>query len=214
MLINENRIKIAVQKRGRLRVPSFDYLNSIGLYFGIGESNDLIVSCQNAPVDVLLVRNRDIPEYVRTGAADFGIVGLNTLYERDECYPVTNQFEFGRCSLVIAASINSGINLVTKLQNKRIATSYPNSLRRNLNENGIIANVIEINGSVEIAPLLNIADAVCDITQTGDTLRKYGLKPLATILRSQAVMIEGANRNNVDSFKEKYIYASNKVKTI
>lgn len=131
-----------------------------------------------------MVRNSDIPVYVGDGVADFGIVGENVLIEQECRLPMVKKLGFGKCSLVIAAP-----KMIKDLSEERIATSYPNTLKKYLREKKINASIIKINGSVEICPGLGLSDAICDITQTGQTLRKNGLKVVEKILDSEAVLV-------------------------
>jgi len=188
-------VRIAIQKRGRLQDPSLEFIRSLGFEFEKEKPGSLIIQCANAPVEVLFVRNSDIPEYVKAGAADFGIVGENIIYERRETYNIIKRLGFGKCKLVIASPKKSSLRKIEDLQDERIATSYVNSLQKFLQKNNINASLININGSVEIAPELGLADAICDITQTGDTLKVYGLETIATLLESEAVFIESPFRN-------------------
>lgn len=191
------KLRIAIQKNGRLRYPSLDYITSLGLVFDPEDINkQMVVGCLNAEIELLFVRNSDIPEYVKSGVADFGIVGENVLYERGDSLPIIKKLGFGQCALVVAAPLGAEIKTIQGLQDERIATSYPNSLKRFLVGNNINASVVVINGSVEITPALNLADAICDITQTGDTLRQNNLKPIATVLESQAVLITSPFNND------------------
>jgi ATP phosphoribosyltransferase len=198
-------LRIAIQKNGRLRYPSLDYIVSLGLVFNPEDMDkQMVVGCLNSEIELLFVRNSDIPEYVKSGVADFGIVGENVLYERGDNLPIVKKLGFGKCDLIIASPEKSNIKSVADLNDERIATSYPNSLRKFLSENGVRASMIVINGSVEIATSLNLADAVCDITQTGNTLRCYNLIPFATILKSEAVLIESPFKSkNKELFLEK-----------
>lgn len=135
-------------------------------------------------VEPILVRNSDIPVYVDSGVADFGIVGENVLFEQECRLPVITKLGFGKCSLVIAAP-----KKIKDLSEERIATSYPNTLKKYLRKNKINASIIKINGSVEICPRLGLCDAICDITQSGKTLRENRLKVIEKIMNSQAVLI-------------------------
>lgn len=182
-------VRIAVQKNGRLRQSSLEFLTSLGLEFIMPENGELIVACNNAPVELLLVRNSDIPAYVQNGVADFGVVGENVLFEQDQTSLAIKKLGFGKCLLVIAAPENSPIKKAEDLSGERIATSYPNSIKKFLAERNIPASLIVIEGSVEIATGLGLADAICDITQTGNTLITHKLCPLATVLASEAVLI-------------------------
>jgi len=182
-------IRIAIQNKGRLMEPSLDFLKSCGLSF---EKNgrDLISKCSNADVEFLYVRNGDIPVYTEQAVADFGIVGENVLIERNSKLKIVKRLGFGKCSLIIAVPDGSTISKVSDLEGERIATSYPNTLKSFLKENGVKASVIDIRGSVEIAPSLNLADAVCDITQTGSSLKDNKLRVIAEIFDSEAVVVK------------------------
>lgn len=184
------KLRIAVQNQGRLMVPSLEFLKNMGLEFDIDERK-LSIPCKNANIEILLVRCSDILTYVERKVADFGIVGENVLYEKDCRLAVLQKLEFGKCSLVIAVPKNSLIKSAEDLEGERIATSYPHLLKRYLQKNQINASIIEIKGSVEVTPQLNLADAICDITQTGKTLEANGLKIIDIILKSQAILIAG-----------------------
>ena len=199
-------LRIAVQKNGRLREASLNFLRTIGLTFDLPTNGELIVPCANAPVELLLVRNSDISEYVTNGIADFGIVGENILVENERPLPVVKKLGFGICKLIIAVPKGSRSERVEDLAGERIATSYPNSLKKFLRAKGIPASLIVIQGSVEIAPELGLADAVCDITQTGNTLKAHGLIPIATVLESEAVLVESPNANRAkEEFIKKFV---------
>lgn len=189
MISKTQNIRIAVQKNGRLRQSSLEFLTSLGLEFIMPENGELIVVCNNAPVELLLVRNSDIPAYVKNCVADFGIVGENVLFEQDQTNLAIEKLGFGKCSLVIAVPENSSIKKAEDLSGERIATSYPNSIKKFLATLNIPASLIVIEGSVEIATGLGLADAICDISQTGNTLRAHKLSPLVTVLASEAVLI-------------------------
>lgn len=190
-------LRIAIQKNGRLRYPSLNYVTSLGLVFDLEDlDRQMVVGCLNSAVELLFVRNSDIPEYVKSGVADFGIVGENVLYERSDNLPIVKELGFGKCDLIIASPTDSCIKTVPDLYDERIATSYPNSLKRFLVVNNINASVVVINGSVEITPALNLADAICDITQTGRTLKQNNLTPIATVMKSQAVLITSPFNND------------------
>lgn len=180
-------LRIAIQNKGRLRKPSIDYLKSLGLKFKTNEKA-LILPCKNADIEILFVRNGDVPIYVEKGAADFGIVGKNVLEEGQFNFDLTKNLGFGICSLVVAAP--KGIE---NLEEERIATSYPCSLKEYLKKKSINASIVEIRGSVEIAPALNLADAICDITQSGKTLQKNNLKILDSVFDSEACLISNSN---------------------
>lgn len=187
--MNKPKIRIAIQSKGRLAEESINFLNSLGLSFNPNGRN-YIVRCTNFDIEILFLRDDDIPEYVESSVADFGIVGENVLLEKETEATILKKLGFGRCSLVIAVPENSPINKPADLEGERIATSYPNILRKFLEKEKINAAIIQIKGSAEIAPSLNLADAICDLTQTGQTLKENKLKPIFTILESQAVLIQ------------------------
>lgn len=188
-MISFPSLKCAVQSKGRLKDDSLTFFQTLGLEF---ESNDrdLITPCRNQPVDFLFLRNDDIPEYVSRGVCDFGIVGENVLEEKSVQVRVLSKLGFGRCSLILAVPNEGRIKTLSELEGARIATSYPVTLERYLRQKGISAAIISLRGSVEIAPHLNLADAICDITQTGRTLKENGLNVLDKVLDSEAVLIE------------------------
>ncbi len=182
-------IKIAIQKSGRLNQPSVSFLDSLGLQFGV-ESTSLIQMSTNFDLSVVLVRDDDIPVLVSRGIVDFGIVGQNILLEENTEAKTLMPLGFGKCTLTIAAPKTSSIKNSKDLEGLRIATAYPRLLRKYLKKNNINATIIEIAGSAEIAPELNFADAICDLVQTGKTLKDHDLFPIATVMDSQAVLIE------------------------
>jgi ATP phosphoribosyltransferase len=207
----KDRITIAIQKSGRLAESSLIFLQSLGLKFKIRDRG-LTTSCSNYPVDIIHVRDDDIPEYVSYGAADFGIVGENVLYEEKASLKVVKKLGFGICSLVIAVPKDSKIKTLKDLEGERIASSYPGLLKKFLKERGVNAAIIPIQGSVEITPSLNLADAICDITQTGSTLKEQKLVPLVTILNSQAVLTESpSSRIQKNDFLKLVSACSNKI---
>lgn len=148
----------------------------------------ILSSLAGDTVETILVRNSDIPVYVGSGVADFGIVGENILFEQECRLPVITKLGFGKCSLVIAAP-----KKIKDLSEERIATSYPNTLKKYLKQNKINASIIKINGSVEICPGLGLCDAICDITQSGRTLKENRLKVIEKIMDSEAVLISSPN---------------------
>ncbi|HCW32598.1 MAG: ATP phosphoribosyltransferase, ATP phosphoribosyltransferase [Candidatus Peregrinibacteria bacterium GW2011_GWF2_39_17] len=185
----KNNLKIAIQSKGRLKDDSLKFLRSLRLKFTVREKS-LFISCTNFDLTILFLRNEDIPEYVGRGVADFGIVGENILAEKENELKVVQKLGFGTCFLVIAIPKLSNIKTPNDLEGGRIATSYPQTLTRYLRQNKISATVITLRGSVEIAPSLNLADAICDLTQTGTTLREQGLVPLTSLLQSEAILVE------------------------
>lgn len=188
------RLKIAVQKSGKLYDASMKYLSSLGLRFAVKEKS-LMLSSENADVDVLFLRDDDIPEYVASGVADFGIVGENVLKETNLDLQIIKNLGFGKCTLMIAVPEKSGIKKLDDLEGKRIATSYPKLLMDYLRKKNIGASVTVLSGSVEITPELDLADAVCDLVQSGDTLKAHNLIPIANVMDSSAVLIESPSEN-------------------
>lgn len=188
MKLTNDNLKIAVQRQGRLAEPSRRILKSIGLDFEYHEGR-LFTSCRNLPLDILFLRDDDIPEYVQDGVMDLGIVGLNVVQEKAGNVVQLDCLGFGECILTIAVPKNSGYLTVGDLEGCRIATSHPQILRSFLKERKIDARVIEISGSVEITPSLDVADAICDLVSTGSTLRMNDLQPIEVVLKSEAFLI-------------------------
>ena len=188
MLAKNGRLKIAVQKDGRISDDSFALLKAMGFDFEV-RSRSLFSPCRNFPLDILSVRDDDIPEYVQDGVSDFGIVGDNIRVERGSHVEVVNRLGFGKCQLVICAPRGGPIKDLVTLRGARIATSYPRTVAHFLHTNGVEASIVEISGSVEITPALNVSDATCDIISTGSTARVNGLEVIETVLKSEAVLI-------------------------
>ncbi|EKD76493.1 MAG: hypothetical protein ACD_43C00090G0001 [uncultured bacterium] len=184
------QFRLAIQSSGRLREDSLEYMGSLGAEFGETAERRLIQSCQNFNLAIVSVRHSDIPRYVASGAADYGICGANVLTELNMTAKVVTALPFGFCKLVIAVPESSNMQTIADLEGERIATAYPGSLERWLQDQGIHAAIIPIRGSVEATVELNLADAICDLTQSGRTLKAHQLVPLATILESQAVLIQ------------------------
>lgn len=186
------RLRIAIQSKGRLTRESTELLRHAGLEF---EEHDrrLLVPCRNFELDILFVRDDDIPEYVQDDVVDLGIVGQNTIREAGVQLELLRELGFGYCSLVIAVPRTSSIQSMEGLTGQRIATSYPNSLRSFLQDHRIEAEIVEIHGGAEVAPALDVSDAICDLKSTGSTLRVNDLRPLTTILESQAVLVANSS---------------------
>lgn len=192
-----NRLRIAVQKKGRLADESFAMLKKCGLKFSV-RGDGLLARVKNLPIDLLLVRDDDIPNFVASGASDFGIVGENVFAEerlgiKALDVKVLRRLGFSRCNLCLAATENGTIQNLSDLAGKKIATSYPGILTAYLKDNNIDAACVEMKGAVELAPRINIADAICDLVSSGATLEANGLKAFETILKSEAVLI-GSSR--------------------
>ncbi|MGV8878280.1 MAG: ATP phosphoribosyltransferase [Sphingobacteriaceae bacterium] len=181
-------LKIAIQKSGRLNDKSVELLKNCGLSFENYKSS-LISTVSNFPLEILFLRDDDIPEYVQDGIADLGIVGENGIEETLVQVDYLQRLGFGKCSLQIAIPNNSPIQNPQDLNGKAIATSYPNILGKYLQTNQITADVRTISGSVEIAPGLGLSDAIFDIVSTGGTLKSNGLKSFAEVMTSEAILI-------------------------
>ena len=181
-------LKIAIQKSGRLNEKSVELLKNCGLSFENYKSS-LISTVSNFPLEILFLRDDDIPEYVQDGIADLGIVGENVISETEVEVSYLQKLGFGKCTLKLAVQNNSDIQNINDLNGKAIATSYPVILKKFLDKNNIKADIRTISGSVEISPGLGLSDAIFDIVSTGGTLKSNGLKPFADVLSSEAVLI-------------------------
>jgi ATP phosphoribosyltransferase len=181
-------LKIAIQKSGRLNEKSVEILKNCGLSFENYKSS-LISTVTNFPLEILFLRDDDIPEYVQDGIADLGIVGENVITEVNADVTYLQKLGFGKCTLKIAIPNESEITDISGLEGKAIATSYPVILEKYLADNNVNAVVRTISGSVEIGPGLGLSDAICDIVSTGGTLKSNGLKPFAEVMKSEAVLI-------------------------
>ncbi len=190
-----DKLKIAIQKKGRLNEKSLSMLSDCGINIKNGMGK-LIATASNFPIEILNLRNDDIPQYVEKGVADIGIVGENTVFEKSKQQLIIEELSFSKCRLSLAIKREEVYSSPQFFQGKTIATSYPNILRDFLNNKGIKANIEVISGSVEIAPGIGLADAVCDIVSTGSTLLTNGLKEVETIFKSQAVLIATPNLND------------------
>ena len=189
------RLRIALQKKGRLADDSFALLKKCGLRFAI-RGGGLLARVKNMPIDLLLVRDDDIPSFVANDAADIGIVGENVLVEEQLVSiskldaEITMRLGFSRCKLCLAASDASGITKSSELGGTRIATTYPGVLGKFLKDQGIEAKSVEMKGAVELAPSIGIAESICDLVSSGATLEANGLTAFETILESEAVLIQ------------------------
>lgn len=187
------RLHLAIQKSGRLSDYSRDLLRDAGLRVQHGK-NDLTARVENFPIDLMFVRDDDIPTFVSDGVCELGIVGRNVLEEfalgqTEPRFAVVAPLGFGRCGLKIAAPERADYDGPESLQGARIATSYPRLLQRFLDERGVDATIVEMNGAVELAPRLQIATFICDLVSTGATLEANGLRVVETVLDSEAVLV-------------------------
>lgn len=185
--MSEN-LKIAIQKSGRLYDGSMKLLKECGIEVSNG-NNQLRVQAANFPVEVFFLRDDDIPEYVQDAVADIGFVGENVVTEKNKSVEAIERLGFGKCRLSIAVPKNGNLRSITDLNEKKIATSYPFILGEFLKAKNIKASIHEISGSVEIAPRIGLADAICDLVSSGSTLFTNELKEIETILSSEAVLI-------------------------
>jgi len=197
------RIKIAVQKKGRLSEQSISLLKKCGISFS-QTNNKLIIRSTSMPVDILLVRDDDIPNLINQGIADMGIVGNNVLEEQEssgKCNSLVKEvmLGFSKCRLSLAAPKTKNFN---DLNGLTIATSYPGILGEYLNDNHIKAKIVEIHGSVELTPFIGIADLICDLVSTGATLESNNLEEINTIIESEAVLVTNSNTNNDELVKK------------
>ena len=182
-------VRIAIQKSGRLNEDSLNLLKSCGISIDNGK-DQLKAEARNFPMEVFYLRNGDIPQYMRDGVVDLAILGENLLVEKGEDLKIIEQLGFSKCRVSIAVPKNTRFRGVEDLAGKRIATSYPNTVNAFLEANQITADLHIINGSVEIAPNIGLADAICDIVSSGSTLFKNNLKEVIEIARSQAVLVQ------------------------
>ena len=190
-------LKIAIQKSGRLNEKSVELLKNCGLSFENYKSS-LISPVSNFPLEILFLRDDDIPEYVQDGIADLGIVGENVIQETEVEVSYLQKLGFGKCSLKIAVPNSSNIQDVAELNGCSIATTYPVILGKFLKSRGVNSEIRTISGSVEISPGLGLSDAICDLVSTGGTLKSNGLKPFADVMSSEAVLIGRKGSENED----------------
>ena len=180
-------IKIAIQKSGRLNEDSLQILKDCGISIDNGK-DQLKASARNFPLEVFYLRNGDIPQYLRDGVVDIAIIGENVLIEKGEDIAIAEKLGFSKCKVSLAIPKEKDYNGISDFQGKRIATSYPNTVQQYLNKHNIEADLHIINGSVEIAPNIGLADAICDIVSSGSTLFKNNLKEVEVMLKSEAVL--------------------------
>ena len=200
------KLKIAIQKSGRLNKDSLDLLSKCGIKID-NYKDQLKASSRNFPVEVYFLRNSDIPKYINDGVVDLAIIGENLLIEKDYEINVFEKLGFSKCKVSIGVPNKFNFNSIKDLNNVKIATSYPNTLKKFLNNENITANIHVINGSVEIAPNIGLSDAICDIVSSGSTLYKNNLKEVFVIHESQAVL--AGNKKVLESNKlllEKFLF--------
>ena len=181
------KIRIAIQKSGRLNEDSLRILKDCGISIDNGK-DQLKASSRNFPMEVFYLRNGDIPQYLRDGVVDIAIIGENVLIEKGEDIVVAEKLGFSKCKVSLAIPKAIEYNSVKDFEGKRIATSYPNTVKNYLKDQGVNADLHIISGSVEIAPNIGLADAICDIVSSGSTLFKNNLKEVEIMLKSEAVL--------------------------
>ncbi len=190
----QTNLKIAVQKSGRLLEDSLKILKECGIKVEEGKDS-LKVQASNFPMEVFYLRNSDIPHYVHDGIADAAILGENTVVETQRDLDMILPLGFSRCRLSVAVPKGTPYSGLSWLQGKKIATSYPNSLQDFLRKNNLGAEIHEISGSVEIAPNIGLADAICDLVSSGNTLFMNNLEEKEVVLKSEAWLVAGKNRS-------------------
>lgn len=181
------RLRVAVQKSGRLNEDSLKLLKDAGISIDNGKEQ-LKAASGNFPLEVFYLRNGDIPQYLRDGVVDVAIIGENVLIEKGKDIIVAEKLAFSKCRVSLAVPKSVKYNGIKDFEGKKIATSYPNTVKDYLAKNGISADLHIINGSVEIAPNIGLADAICDIVSSGSTLFKNNLKEVEVMLKSEAVL--------------------------
>ncbi len=184
-------LRIAIQKSGRLQERSLELLQESGLSFSNGK-DQLKTQAQNFPVEILFLRDDDIPQYVEDKVADVGIVGENIFAEKQKQNEIIKRLDFAKCRLSMAIPRSETYTGTGWFNGKNIATSYPNIVKSFLSKHNIQAGLHEISGSVEIAPGIGLADAICDVVSTGSTLLSNGLKEVEVVMQSEAVLIAGS----------------------
>ncbi len=186
--LNNNNLKLAIQKEGRLTEETLSFLRKSGLEFESVKPR-LFSTCRNFPLEILYVRDDDIPDYVATGTVDLGVVGQNILYEERPQVKKLLNLRFGYCSLIIAVPKESNARNINDLNGKIIATTYPESVKNFFKKNAISVEVVRIKGSVELTPVLGVAQAIADLMSTGSTLALNDLRMIEKIYDSEAVLI-------------------------
>lgn len=185
----KNKLKIAIQKKGRLHDNSLQLLKDAGISIDNGR-DQLKAVARNFPIEVFYLRNADIPQYLEDGVVDIAILGENLLVEKQKNLDIALPLGFSKCSVSLAIPKEEKYTNLSYFQGKKIATSYPNTILQYLTQKGISADIHKISGSVEIAPNIGLADAVCDIVSSGSTLFKNGLKEVEVLFQSQAVLVK------------------------
>ncbi|WP_312195342.1 ATP phosphoribosyltransferase [Epilithonimonas vandammei] len=207
-----SKLKLAIQKNGRLSEKSLKLLEECGIKISNGTRKLKAVS-SNFPLEILFLRDDDIPQYVEQGVADIGIIGLNEVLEQKKNINLVQKLGFAQCRLSLAIPKEENYNGIQYFENKKVATSYPEILSNYFQKNNINAQIEKIGGSVEIAPGIGLSDGIFDIISTGSTLLTNGLKEVETVLESEAVLISSQNLSdeNLELLK-KLLFRINAVK--
>lgn len=201
-----SKLKIAIQKSGRLYEESLQLLRDCGIFINNGK-DQLKVSVDNFPMEIMYLRNSDIPQYLEDGVVDVAIVGENILVEKQKNIDIVQKLGFSKCRVSLAIPKEVENDEINYFQGKKIATSYPNTLKNFLSENNISADIHIISGSVEIAPNIGLADGICDIVSSGSTLFKNGLRETVTLLKSEAVLAKTSMLNEEkEVILEKFLF--------
>lgn len=183
-------LRIAIQKSGRLQEGSLSLLKESGLMVSNGGSQ-LKTQARNFPLEILFLRDDDIPQYIEDQVVDVGIVGANIVAEKQKKHLLVKKLDFAKCRLSLAVPKSENYQGLASFNGKNIATSYPNVVKKFLAQHGVTAGIHEISGSVEIAPGIGLADAICDIVSTGSTLLSNGLKEVEVVMQSEALLVSG-----------------------
>ena len=201
-----SNLKIAIQKSGRLNEDSLRLLKACGIKIDNGK-DQLKVIARNFPMEVLYLRNSDIPQYIEDGVVDIAIIGENILIEKQKKTEVVEKLGFAKCRVSLAVPNRIKSNEAHYFNGKKIATSYPNTLNTFLKENNIDAEIHVISGSVEISPNIGLADGICDIVSSGSTLFKNGLRETQVILKSEAVLAKNLYLDtNKEAILNKFLF--------
>ena len=185
-------IKVAIQKSGRLNKESLKLIGDCGVNFEVYRDQLKVIS-KNYPIEIYFLRNGDIPKYVNDGVVDLAIIGENTLNEKGYKLNIIEKLGFSKCRISVAVPKDFKYKSIDDLNNIRIATSYPNTLKKFLKKEGVKSDLHIINGSVEISPSMGLADAICDIVSSGSTLFENNLVEVVTLFESQAVLVQSNN---------------------
>jgi ATP phosphoribosyltransferase len=190
-----SKLRIAIQKSGRLNEDSLQLLKECGISIDNGK-DQLKASASNFPLEIFYLRNGDIPQYLKDGVVDIAIIGENVLIEKGEDISIVERLGFSKCKVSLAIPKGDEYTDMTYFQDKRIATSYPNTVKKYLSKKGVSTQIHIINGSVEIAPNIGLADGICDIVSSGSTLFKNNLKEVEVLLTSEAVLASSPKIEN------------------